>query len=191
MKPHQRQICSHRSQRGVVLIISLVMLVVITLLTVTSLRNVSTSENISSNVRTAELAQQSAALALRYCEASVIRIKNGDNATAADPIIHTAKTPMRWENVQRWDAPASDDFQVFAIPLSLLNTANLATTYQRSPECLVETMDIKDETGNLLPGVMITITARGFGPEVAAASKQRTAPQGSEVWLQSTLELSM
>ena len=36
---------------------------------------------------------------------------------------------------------------------------------------------------------VLTITSRGFGPEVPAADNSRTRPIGSEVWLQSTLEL--
>ena len=33
------------------------------------------------------------------------------------------------------------------------------------------------------------ITARGFGPEVPAVDAARSRPRGSEVWLQSTIEI--
>jgi hypothetical protein len=40
-------------------------------------------------------------------------------------------------------------------------------------------------TASVTPSAFV-ITARGFGPEVAAGSGR---PQGTEVWLQSTIEI--
>ena len=63
-------------------------------------------------------------------------------------------------------------------------------TYKRPPECMIENIPIiKAGTSTVNNTASYVITARGFGPEVAAADASRTRPMGSEVWLQSHLEL--
>ena len=187
------------AQHGVVLIIALVLLVVISLLAVTSMRNAGSAESVAGNVRTTELATQAAEIALRHCESSVLKIQTNANNDYTPPAgtypttfnganILPASTPAQWLNMTIWD---SNSPAVFVLPLPLLNQAGMAiTTYQRPPECMVESLPV------MLPGsaavnttASFVVTARGFGPEVAAvpAGASRVRPVGSEVWLQYTI----
>ena len=178
------------AQRGIVLIISLIMIVVISLLAVTSMRSATTSEGVSGNVRTTELATQSAEMALRHCESSAVRIVRnlcGDTTSAeatytttlVDANISKTAAAAQWQNTSLWDSTATT---AFIVPSSLVgNTA----TFKRPPECMVESLT---GTGALVcTPASFVITARGFGPEVAATAGSR--PVGTVVWLQSTLDI--
>lgn len=179
-------------QTGVVLIVALIMLVVISLLAVTSMRNAASSEALSGNVRTTELATQAADIALRHCEASVIEIAtvaNGLTSTGyvttvtASNILPTATT-ANWQNTGTWDSTST---MTFVLPDSLVGGTS---TYKRPPECMIERL-AQIPVGSTTADVSksFVITARGFGPEVAAADAARSRPVGTEVWLQSHIEL--
>ena len=190
--------CPH-PQRGVVLIISLILLVVISLLAVAGMRNAGSSESVLGNVRTTELATQAAEIALRHCESSVLRIQKnvqGDTTSAeatypttfTSTNILTATSPAHWQDTAgNWDvAPSS----VYVIPMSFLNQTGMAiATYKRAPECMVEPLPVMLSNGTVVNTSSFVITARGFGPEVAAADGSRSRPVGSEVWLQSHIKL--
>lgn len=178
-----------QSERGVVLIIALILLIVISLLAVTSMRNASSSEAVAGNVRTTELANQAAELALRHCEASaikVVRVLGGDTTSAeatypttfAQSNIVWAATAVDWQSVTAtWDVGTNT--KTFVLPTTLVATS----TFKRPPECMVESL-----TGvtPVSTNAAFVITARGFGPEVSAGAGR---PQGTEVWLQSTIEI--
>jgi Tfp pilus assembly protein PilX len=182
-------------QRGVVLVISLVLLVLISLLAVTSLRNAGSSENVAGNARTAELATQAADIALRHCEASVLKLQLNAYGDTVSPEATYATTfgaanilpamdPPTWQRLATWD---SVSMASFVLPLSAVNqTGVAATTYKRPPECMVEQIST---AGAAAGPQFYVITARGFGPEVGAANAVRSRPSGSEVWLQSHIEL--
>jgi Tfp pilus assembly protein PilX len=172
------------TQRGVVLIIALVMLVVISLLTTLSIRSAVSTESVSGNVRTTELASQAAEIALRYCEDAVVTYQ----ASGAGPLVPlTFQDPPRWKSTSgSWDVSPSD---AFVVPLTAVNQATGNATYKRAPECLVERMPVVTAAGVLSNTSTFVITARGFGPEVPLANASRSRPQGSEVWMQSTIEL--
>lgn len=172
------------AQRGVVLIIALVMLVVISLLTTLSIRSAISTESVSGNVRTTELASQAAEIALRYCEEAVVQINSGTVTLPAVPNILANATPPRWSSTANWDAAGSD---AFILPETPVNQAS--ATYKRFPECMVERMPVVTSAGVLSTTSTYVITARGFGPEVTAVDVTRSRPQGSEVWMQSTIEL--
>ena len=185
-----------RAERGVVLVIALILLVVMSLLAVTSMRSASSSEGISGSVRTTELATQAAEIALRHCEASatrVSRILGGDttsteatySTTLVEANILRATTSVAWQNTATWDSASA---ATYVLPLSLVNQSGMAmTTYKRPPECMVESLT---GTTPLAGTASYVITARGFGPEVPAlATTTRVRPVGTEVWLQSTIEL--
>ena len=203
-----------KRQRGVVLVIALILLVVISLLAITSMRNAGSSESVAGNVRTNELAIQAAEIALRHCESSVLMIlkrANGDTTTpeANYPTnfiatnILPATNPPQWQNVATWDSPST---ATYVLTAQLLNQTGMATTtYQRTPECMVEqlpvlltNLPVLDGAGNVVAnngtGVSTTttfmVTARGFGPEVAVANSARSRPVGTEAWLQSHIELT-
>ena len=182
----------HQDQRGIVLVIALILLVIISLLAVTSLRNAASSESVAGNVRTTELATQAADIALRHCESAaikVVRVLGGDTtsaeATYADQGLTSAEilwatTADQWKSVTNWDTSTTAAFE---LPSSLVGGT---ATFKRPPECMVESLTGITPSG---PPASFVITARGFGPEVAAADASRTRPVGSVVWLQSTIEI--
>jgi Tfp pilus assembly protein PilX len=179
-------------QRGVVLVIALSLLVVISLLAITSMRNAGSSESVLGNVRTTELATQAAEIALRHCKLSVLKVQNNakGDITSAEASYDTtfnavnileASTPPHWQDTSgNWDKAPT---MAYVLPLSLVNQAGgaIVATYQRAPECMVEKLDLSGDTD------FYVVTARGFGPEVAKASGER--PVGTEVWLQSHIDL--
>lgn len=189
--------CAGRSpaqgQQGAVLVIALIFMLVMSLLAATSLRNAASSESVLGNVRTTELAAQAAEVALRHCEASVLDIltvaAGGASAYAStftQANILPVSSPAFWQSIASWDSRSES---VYVLPLYLLNQADRGITYQRPPECMVEPVPV------LLPGTSVlsttasyVVTARGFGPEVAAADASRSHPVGSEVWLQSHIQ---
>jgi type IV pilus assembly protein PilX len=173
-------------QRGVVLIITLIMLVVISLLATLSIRNAASSESVSGNVRTTMLAGQAAEIALRYCENYLVQVRLGTVTMATFPVVQAAATPERWKSMANWDGSTSTPF---TLPLDSVNQTGSAT-FSRPPECMVENVPVVNSAGTALSTTSTyIITARGFGPEVAAAGVSRARPTGSEVWMQSTIEL--
>ena len=183
-----------RRQRGVVLIIALVMLVVISLLAINSIRNAASSETVAGHVRTIELATQAAEIALRHCEASVLdtlAVAAGGTSAYATTFttfnILAPATPPRWQNMAIWDSVSA---AAYVLPLSLVNQPGMSLTYQRPPECMVEPLPVMSSgTAVVNTTSSFVVTARGFGPEVAAADASRSRPVGSEVWLQSHIDL--
>jgi type IV pilus assembly protein PilX len=168
-------------ERGVVLIVALVMLVVISLLAAFSMRNALSGEGVSGNVRTTQLASQAAEVALRYCENAIIANVNSGTALPAGFVVQGNQVPPLGVSTSNWDGTRTG---VFVLGTS---TVNLATaTFKRVPECIAEKMPVVTAAGTLTFTSTYIITARGFGPEVAAGTGQ---PDGSEVWLQSTLEV--
>ena len=181
-----------RAERGVVLVLTLILLVVISLLSVTTMRNVGSAEITASNVRTTELATQSAEIALRHCEASVLKhmtlaagAASTYQTTFTSANVLPARDPPRWQDQTNWDGSSN---AVFVVPLNLLNQADMAiTTYKRPAECMVEQLPVVPGDD---PVSFFVITARGFGPEVpAVVGPVRPRPAGSEVWLQSVIKL--
>jgi type IV pilus assembly protein PilX len=154
------------------------------------MRNAGSAESVAGNVRTTELATQAAEIALRHCESSAIRatklIANPSDGSAEatysttllEANIIRATTSVKWQEITAtWDSGTSTS--TFVLPSTLVGGT---TTYKRPPECMVESL-----TGTVAAGTgSFVITARGFGPEVAAGTGR---PQGSEVWLQSTIEI--
>jgi Tfp pilus assembly protein PilX len=180
--------------RGVVLIVALIMLVVISLLATLSMRNAVSTEKVSGTVRTTELAGQAAEIALRHCEQSVVEVvtvASGGTSTFSttftlNRILPASSTPQ-WQSTTIWDSTST---ATYVLPLALVNQAGLTVTYRRPPECMVGTLPLMlNSTGLTSHTASFVVTARGFGPEVAAANGNRDRPIGSEVWLQSHIEL--
>ena len=205
-----------QDQNGVVLIVALIMLVIISIMASVSVRNATSSEAVSGNARTTQMATQAAEFALKFCAqamdtatptagSNLETVKNRINANLSglQTLINAAVAPNMYSNYPRalyknsstknldyWDGATSvvaatpSTPGVIVIPLAQINGAS-ASTYQRAPECMVEPMQVI-EAGAIKTNKKYIITARGFGPEVAAADANRTRPKGSEVWLQST-----
>lgn len=185
-----RQFARSHAQRGVVLVIALLMLVVISLVASLSIRNATSSEAVSGNVRTTQLAMQAAEIALRYCERSVVDIANSTTTfatTFASSNIQAYSSTPKWQSTTLWD---STNTAVFILPSTSLNASGISTTFARMPECIVENLPEANASGATTSTNTYVITARGFGPEVAAANATRSRPEGSEVWLQSTIVIN-
>jgi Tfp pilus assembly protein PilX len=188
---------SPKRHQGVVLIVALIILVIISLLAVTSMRGASSAESIAGNVRTTELAMQAAEIALRHCESSAIQLAK--NTASSDPEYYATTlaiasiSPINstpWQSTATWDTATASSTVTYALPLSMLNESGMTATFKRPPECMVGLLSGGMPTGaaSVTPSAFV-ITARGFGPEVAAAPTTRIRPVGSEVWLQSTIEI--
>jgi Tfp pilus assembly protein PilX len=192
---HPNQRGKANAESGVVLIVALVLLIIMSLLAVTSMRNSGSAESVAGNVRTTELAMQAAEIALRHCESSAIMITKAPTNVADSTYYSTtfaatnvlrASTTVAWQNISTWDSASTS---VYILPSSLVGGTS---TFKRPPECMVESL-----TGATAPtfGASATdaflVTARGFGPEVPALATAgtRIRPVGTEVWLQSTIEL--
>jgi type IV pilus assembly protein PilX len=183
------------AQGGVALVIVLIFLVVISLLAATSMRNATSSESVLGNVRTTEMASQAAEVALRHCEASVLdalTVAAGGTSAYASSFkssnILPVSSPPQWQNISNWDsAPGLP----YVLPLSLVNQVGIQfAAYKRPPECMVEPVPILLAGQSVLSTTTtFVVTARGFGPEVAAADASRSHPVGSEVWLQSHIQI--
>ena len=180
------------------MIIAMIMLIVISILAVTSMRNAASTEALAGNVRTTELATQAADIALRHCEASVIEIVSvaggstptySTTITSADilPATMPDATPT-WQDIDAWDQVNPN---VLVMPATLMRLPDGSSVYKRPPECMIERLRIMPAGSTVVnTTASYVITARGFGPEVAAADSSRSRPMGSEVWLQSHLELN-
>lgn len=194
-----RTFCSPRHQHGVVLVIALILLVVISLLAATSMHNAASTESAASNVRSTELANDAADIALRYCEDHVLTVMGGSNPPTTTPTAATSPpspiiwgpsdpAPPRWKNTAVWDSTAS---VAFTLPLDKVNKLGLSATYKRSPECLIETQTISGLPANVLTNTSsFVITARGFGPEILAPDATRARPEGTESWVQSHIQIN-
>lgn len=178
--------------RGVVLIVAMILLIVISLLAANSLRNSASTEALAGNVRTTEMATQAADIALRHCESSLIEIRTVASGATSTGYVTTmtaanilpSSTPPNWQNTTVWDSTST---MPFILPTSLLGAT---ATYKRPPECMVEIIPtIPAGATTVSSTASFVITARGFGPEVTAADATRTRPVGTEVWLQSHIEL--
>lgn len=179
--PIQRRAGSGR-QRGVVLIIALVMLVIISMLAALSIRNAQSSEGVSGNVRTTQLANEAAEIALRICESAVTANAKAGTALPSGMTINSVPvgTPLG-VTTANWDSTRTG---VYVLQDTDVNGAS--TTYNRNPECVIERLQVVSSTGTLTTTTTYLITARGFGPEVADGTGR---PVGTEVFLQSTLEV--
>lgn len=191
---------ARRSQSGIVLIVALIMLVIISLMAAMSVRNATSSEGVNANVRQTQLASQSAETALRYCEDALLNVVSGGTATfnissppssttVALSAIHIqdyAATPNSTDTT-KWDN--NTDYKVLVLPAALVNHPGLTSTFKRPPECMIERLTPPPSTSPSY-SKSFNITARGFGPEVASADASRSRPTGSEVWMQSSIELN-
>jgi type IV pilus assembly protein PilX len=184
MKSHRQQLRRLVPQRGIVLIVALVMLAIISLLAATSIGNTGSSEAVLANTRLKQLATQSAEIGLRFCEEATVQTIQGTPPPLA-PSIQAFATPSLWKGTPTavWDATPT---AAFVIPLATVNPPGTSATFARPPECIVERLG---PPGTSQYDKAFVITARGFGPDVAPASPTRAKPVGTEVFLQSTIEL--
>lgn len=87
----------------------------------------------------------------------------------------------RWQTLANWDGVGSGTNITTLVSSDINNRADdSGKLYKRYPECMVQYL----QAANIR---RVVVTARGFGPDVAAIDAGRSAPTGAEVWLQSVL----
>ena len=177
-----------RGQRGVVLVVTLILLVVISLLSAMTLRTAINTEAISSGPRVMVMGHQAAELALKYCEEATVQLIQSAVTLPSVPTIQDypalASAIPKWQDLDNWDPGRVG---VFVVPASALNQAGPYVSYNRLPECVVESLPMANADNSTNTSTSFVVTARGFGPEVASGTAR---PTGAEVWLQSTIALN-
>jgi type IV pilus assembly protein PilX len=162
-----------RAQQGVVLIVALVMLIVISLMAVSAMRGALVADLIAGNARAQTLAEQSAEVALRYCERQVQLNAPGFVQAPSAPAGST-----HWNTFGKWFGAGK---LAVTVPATVLASNQSSFTAGKVPECLAERTLLADGATST-----ILVTARGFRPDYSEDEKGRSI-SGSAVWLQSTL----
>lgn len=164
-----------RQQRGVTLIVALVMLVIIGLTSAAVMRGAMSADTVANNSRLQTLAQQTAQIALRYCE-SQLELAEEDRVITVQATAAT-EAEQAWLQFDNWHgsgAIAAD------VPAALLASDDSSFAPGETPQCLAE--------GSPLGASVFIVTARGFSPGYEENTAGR-AVSGSVVWLQSTVRL--
>ena len=162
------------------------MLVIIALMSVSVMRGSLTSDLIANNARSQSLAQQSAKLALRYCERQANADVQAGTATFILPALDDSDgdpsngRPTRWGSFANWhgDAPLA-----VTVPDAVLVSVD-SPVKPPSPQCLPEYTFLNDGATQV-----VLITARGFSPDFQQDDSGRTTA-GSVVWVQSVLRFN-
>ncbi|MEI6618998.1 MAG: hypothetical protein WCO17_07735 [Betaproteobacteria bacterium] len=174
MKPH-RLSPPTAAQHGFVLILALIMLVVLSAAAAWSAKAAISGEQISNNLRTVATAQQSAEMALRYCENQMV----AGNPASLVANMDGSPTPIKWQTRSNWDTLAN------TLPTSVTNSTNSAgITMTLPPKCMVE--ELRLAQSDMQSAQAYLITARGYSPDYTADVNGKTKT-GAEVWLQSSL----
>ncbi len=190
---------TNASQRGVVLIITVLLVIILALVGTFAIRNATQSEKIMNGLRSTNVAQEAAETALRYCEQIAIADANGtdytsyntsgavakiigNKTTKVDLMTEENDTLAKWKTATNWKSSNTNliivtpDFYKY----STATTGNDATELTNSPACMIQRL----LTATGVSGYVIT--ARGFGNNVTFDTNNKVTA-GSEVWLQSTL----
>jgi Tfp pilus assembly protein PilX len=161
----------------VVLIVALIMLLVIGLMSVSVMRGALSSDLVANNARAQGLAQQSALVALRYCEKQILPAGNTFAQNAKGTGVYW------WQAFNSW-YPVSGRIAK-QVPNSVLLSADSAfgagVISGKAPECLAEKIKLEDGVSDA-----VIVTARGFSPDYTEDSAGR-ATSGSVMWVQSTV----
>ncbi len=168
-------------QRGATMIVAMGMLVVIGLMSASVMRGALSSDLVANNARAQNIAQQSAEIALRYCEKNAFGVAPTIATEAeradddGDPM---TPAPTHWALAASWAEGTKITTQV---PAEVMASADSSFTPAVMPECMAEHITLED---GVTKAVMVT--ARGFSPDFAR-DEAGAAISGSEVWLQSTI----
>lgn len=162
---------------------ALIMLVIISLAGLMAARNSATYEQFSNNMRTTQVARQSAEAALRYCEGVVIDIVSNDGTTHGKletKIFASELDPEKlstgeWNTKKNWASKAANLITYTPTFNSAVHDdATVKTAHP--PTCLIQPMT--DER--------FLVTARGFSND-ATVDEDGLLTRGAEIWLQSVL----
>ncbi|PKO31728.1 MAG: hypothetical protein CVU36_04675 [Betaproteobacteria bacterium HGW-Betaproteobacteria-9] len=176
-----------RDQEGVVLPIALIMLVIISFAGLMAARNSASYEQFSNNMRTNQLARQSAEAALRHCERVAIDFAEEN----ADPFYTTDvgkinKTVITsddqisngaWNTKSNWIASAANLIEVSLEGGSNVTEGANDRYAKNKPTCIIQAL-VNDR---------FLITTRGLSNDAEVDSSSGQLTSGAEVWLQSIL----
>ncbi|MFC4787903.1 MULTISPECIES: pilus assembly PilX family protein [Giesbergeria] len=193
-----------KNQQGIVLAISLILLVILSMVAIYAMRSSVSGEQVAKNIRSSEIAAQSAEFALRFCED---RVRYGNLTVNGVTIkVHEqtlseldwsselaaarkeSKLPMVWNTKTNWaisNPPSSSD-NVFSIPIAMLANENMPqiTEQKKAPRCMVELYRLRRAEPDVTLSDPYLITTVGFSPDYEEDSSGR-AIAGSQYWLQS------
>ena len=172
-----------------VLPIALIMLVIISFAGLMAARNSASHEQFSNNMRTTQVARQTAEAALRYCERVAIDHAENEGAgfSESSKIVTTVlasdsesdiKTGT-WNTKSNWD----DGANLIPVTLSLGDTVTdeaKARYAKNTPGCIIQ--QLADDR--------YLITSRGLSND-AQLDADGQLESGSEIWLQSVLTPSV
>lgn len=173
-----------RGEAGIVLPIALIMLVIISFAGLLSARNSASYEQFSNNMRTTQVARQSAEAALRYCERVAMDQTENDGVNFPSDTQKIAPTKLtdpeqdsprpEWDIKTNWVDGAN---YLITVSLDHSNDVKDAAKIKNDPSCIIQ--PLRDD--------QYLITARGLSNDAQLDNNgQLTA--GSEVWLQSILK---
>ena len=140
-----RPVCSPRSQRGAILVVSLMLLLVLTIIGVSSMQGTALEESMSYATRDRTVALQSAEAALREAETWIETIASPAALTGTNGLYRRADTIPYYNTSATW-LPANNTNYVTAT----------APTGSNSAKYMVK------ETG-LIPGVKGSMNLTGYG----------------------------
>ena len=174
-----------RAQSGIVLPVALILLVIISFAGLLAARNSATYEQFSNNMRTSQVARQSAEDALRVCERIAIDSAENDGAgfpAFTDLIITTelaSDEPAvintgNWNQLANWGNAGPN-----RIVLTLGEGAEVKESVVNrrvNPSCIIQAI----ADGRFL------VTTRGLSND-AVVAPGGALTSGSEIWLQSIL----
>ena len=163
------------AQQGFVLVLALIMLVVLSAAAAWSAKAAIAGEQIANNLRTVTSAQQSADMALRYCENQMI----AGNPAGLTVNMDGAPNPVKWQTRSNWNTLAN------TLPTSVTNSTDIAGIGMAlPPQCMVE--ELRLAQSDMQNAQAYLITARGYSPDYTADTNGKTKT-GTEVWVQSSL----
>lgn len=164
---------------------ALIMLVIISIAGLLAARNSATHEQFSNNMRTTQVARQSAELGLRYCEMVAIDLVDNEGAVyaadAAKIVMVKLATPEDnaavWNTKANWEDGAAN---LITAPLDYSAGVQGDAELKNAPTCIIQAVEGDPATGD-----RFLITARGLSNDAALTDNELA--QGSEIWLQSIL----
>lgn len=163
------------AQRGFVLVLALIMLVVLSAAAAWAAKAAISGEQVANNLRMLTGAQQSAEMALRYCENQML----GGNAAGLKVNMDGAPNPVQWKTRSNWASKAN------TLPASVTNSGDAAgIAMVVRPQCMVE--ELRLAQSDMQNAQAYLITARGFSPDYSADASGKTST-GTEIWVQSSL----
>lgn len=173
-----------RPASGIVLVVALILLAVIAISSTMAMRLALSSDLIAINLRTSNLTQQAAEIALRYCEA---RVSAGDFTTAPAitrlPEVESTVTD-HWEQAAQWTVAGN----VTTVPANVLAAPNTPNPFNVLPQCMVQLKKLPPASSanpsKTVPTLGYLVTVRAFSP---GYRRVNGASAGGEVWLQSYL----